>query len=70
MTGQTCVFISDVHLGAFSSEKETEVENSLLSLIEHCSKHQFKIYILGDLLDYWMEYPRKYYVPEVASSVL
>lgn len=70
MVEQSCVFISDVHLGAFSVEKEAEVEHDLLSLIEYCTEQRLKIYILGDLFDYWMEYPQKNYIPTVGASVL
>ncbi len=66
----TAVFLSDVHLGAFTQEKETEVENSLLSLVDYCCRYKIKIYILGDLFDYWMEYPKKDFVPTVGQKVL
>ncbi len=62
------LFLSDVHLGAFSEEAEQKTEQSLLSLIDHCIHHQIQIHILGDLFDYWMEYPG--YIPEHGQNVL
>lgn len=70
MAEQKCVFISDVHLGAFDSITEARVEEELISLINHCCEHKIKIYILGDLFDYWMEYPKKKYVPNVGANVI
>lgn len=70
MAEQSCVFISDVHLGAFDSVTEARVEKELIALINHCCEQRIKIYILGDLFDYWMEYPKKNFVPEVGANVL
>ncbi|MEP1150726.1 MAG: metallophosphoesterase [Balneola sp.] len=70
MTEQTSVFISDVHLGAFDKITEARIEQELIALIEYCCLHKIKIYILGDLFDYWMEYPKKKYVPTVGANVL
>lgn len=64
------IFISDVHLGAFSPEANNEIEQDLIKLIRYCSKHKIKINILGDLFDYWMEFPEKNYVPALGSKVL
>ncbi len=66
----SAVFLSDVHLGAFTREKEAEVEHDLLTLINFCCAHSIKVYILGDLFDYWMEYPSKDFVPGVGKKVL
>jgi len=70
MSEQQSIFISDVHLGAFDREKEAEVEQSLIALINYCCAQKIKIYILGDLFDYWMEYPKSNYVPTVGAKVL
>jgi UDP-2,3-diacylglucosamine pyrophosphatase LpxH len=70
MIEQTCVFISDVHLGAFDKENEKRIEKELISLINYCCEKKIKIYLLGDLFDYWMEYPKRNYVPEVGANVL
>jgi len=70
MAEQTCVFISDVHLGAFDTFTEVKIEEELISLITYCCENNIKIYVLGDLFDYWMEYPKKNYVPKVGQNVL
>ncbi|MEX0929622.1 MAG: UDP-2,3-diacylglucosamine diphosphatase [Balneolales bacterium] len=62
------LFISDVHLGGFSPEKNREIETDLLSMIDYAESMKMEIIILGDLFDYWMEYPDR--PPRVAPSVL
>jgi UDP-2,3-diacylglucosamine pyrophosphatase LpxH len=64
------VFISDVHLGAFSPETNRSLEHDLIALIQFCKQERIKIYILGDLFDYWMEYPEKEFVPKLGKHVL
>ncbi|HCI69619.1 MAG TPA: hypothetical protein DHV30_03060, partial [Balneola sp.] len=70
MYNQTSLFISDVHLGAFDTNTEKKVEQELISLINYCCKHKIKIYVLGDLFDYWMEYPKKKFIPTVGKTVI
>jgi UDP-2,3-diacylglucosamine pyrophosphatase LpxH len=70
MTEQPSLFISDVHLGAFDKATEIQIENELIALINHCCEQKIKIYILGDLFDYWMEYPKKKFIPTVGQKVL
>lgn len=55
----TQVFISDVHLGAFDDQTNQKIEDDLLALIRHCRSLRASIFILGDLFDYWMEYPNQ-----------
>ena len=62
------IFLSDVHLGAFDDETNKKIENDLLSLIDYCKENRIGISILGDLFDYWMEYPGK--VPDLGVRVL
>lgn len=69
MAEQTSLFISDVHLGAFDKATEKEIEDELIALINHCCEQKIKIYILGDLFDYWMEYPKKIHPNCWAKSV-
>ncbi len=57
---KNCYFISDVHLGINEPEIEKEKESSLLLLLEKVKKEADKLYILGDLFDYWFEYRRSY----------
>lgn len=64
------LFVSDVHIGAFSGKKALEIENRLLSLIQYAIDHKARLYILGDLFDYWMEYPSYNYVPEIGKTIL
>jgi len=64
------LFLSDVHLGAFSSETNRQIEADLITLIEHCIDQEIKIHVLGDLFDYWMEYPDKGFVPDLGKGVL
>lgn len=51
------LFVSDAHLGGFSDTKNKQIEQELIHLIDFCEVNGFEIYILGDLFDYWMEYP-------------
>lgn len=64
------LFISDVHLGAFSKDKQQEIESRLIRLIDYAIRERSKLYILGDLFDFWMEYPDRNYIPEFAGTVL
>ena len=64
------LFISDVHLGAFSESKEAEVQKRLIALIDYAISQKAKLYILGDLFDYWMEFPDHAFVPELGKEVL
>ncbi len=67
---QSHIFISDVHLGSTSPTDEEKTVQDLLSLIQYCIDHKTALYVLGDLLDYWMEYPQKNFVPQFANTVL
>lgn len=64
------VFISDVHLGAFSAKTNQQIEQDLIELIQHCKNEKIEIHILGDLFDYWMEYPERGFVPSLGKNVL
>lgn len=64
------LFISDVHLGAFSDKENKQIEQDLIRLIQVAGRRNYKLYILGDLFDYWMEYPEKGFVPKLGRSVL
>lgn len=61
-------FISDVHLGAFSPKKNRALETDLISFINFCTEKKIHLHVLGDLFDYWMEYPD--YIPELGQDVL
>lgn len=49
-------FISDIHLGLSSKEKETIKEGKLLYLLDSINFSGNTLFILGDLFDYWFEY--------------
>ena len=70
MSQEEHLFVSDVHLGAFSTKKEAEVENRLIALIDYAIEKKARLHILGDLFDYWMEYPDSGFVPDLGKSVL
>lgn len=65
---QPILFISDVHLGGFSDNENQRIENELIELLNYCQCHQIHLAILGDLFDYWMEYPK--YIPELGEKLL
>lgn len=70
MSFERHVFVSDVHIGAFSDEENKRIEMELFSLIHHCREQKYALYILGDLFDYWMEFPKQKYIPSVGREVL
>ncbi|SMO74651.1 UDP-2,3-diacylglucosamine diphosphatase [Gracilimonas mengyeensis] len=70
MNPEQHVFLSDVHLGAFSQATNQHIEDDLIALIHHCARHKIALYVLGDLFDYWMEYPDQNYVPSLGKNVL
>lgn len=62
------LFISDVHYGAFDEQKQDQLENDIINLIDYCEKHSIKLHVLGDLFDYWMEFPN--YIPSLGYNIL
>ncbi|MGM0588870.1 MAG: UDP-2,3-diacylglucosamine diphosphatase [Bacteroidota bacterium] len=56
MVIQQHLFLSDVHIGAFNGDTDRRLEESLINLLDHAQENQWKIYVLGDLFDYWMEF--------------
>jgi UDP-2,3-diacylglucosamine hydrolase len=55
---KTYFFISDIHLGLFSPEKEREREKLLVKFLEYAKNSCDELFIVGDLFDYWFEYKR------------
>lgn len=55
-------FISDVHLGLESKEKEKLKEKVLLQFFDDIKLDAKELFIVGDLFDYWIEY--KHVVPK------
>jgi len=62
------IFLSDVHLGAFSDDFDRQLEQNIIELIDFAEENGYSIKILGDFFDYWMEYPGM--VPELGKHVL
>jgi len=62
------LFLSDVHIGAFEEDLDRVIRRDLISLIEYCETRKIQIHILGDLFDYWMEYPSWH--PQFGTDVL
>lgn len=53
-------FISDVHLGLESKEREAVKEQKLVDLLYAIKDKAKTLYVVGDLFDYWFEYRRVY----------
>lgn len=62
------LFLSDVHLGALSDTENSILEKEIIQIINFCEINNYTIHILGDLFDYWMEYPN--YIPPLGKRVL
>lgn len=62
------LFFSDVHLGAQPNHLNDLLTDKLLRIIDYCEVNRIKIHILGDLMDYWMEYPD--YTPNLGDKIL
>jgi UDP-2,3-diacylglucosamine hydrolase len=61
-------FISDVHLGAQAPAEETAKEERLLGLLEQVATDGERLYILGDLYDFWFEY--RHVIPATGLRIL
>lgn len=62
------LFLSDVHLGAFNDRTNKHLEEQVIALIRYCAERSIRLHILGDLFDYWMEYPGE--VPGLGLELL
>lgn len=51
-------FVSDLHFGLLSKDKEKSREREFVNFLEFIIKDADKLFILGDLFDYWFEYKR------------
>ena len=54
----THLFLADVHLGGSRLLGEN-YEIHLCSLIRHAAENKIHLYLLGDVFDYWMEFPER-----------
>ena len=61
-------FISDVHLGTLSAEKEKEQVDRFMSFLHNLESTAERIFFVGDLFDFWFEY--KYTIPKKYFSIL
>ncbi len=52
----THVFLADVHLDS-SKPMAKNYERNLCSLISYAADKKIHLYLLGDIFDYWMEFP-------------
>jgi len=51
-------FVSDLHFGLLDKDKEKSREREFVKFLEFINKDADKLFILGDLFDYWFEYKR------------
>jgi UDP-2,3-diacylglucosamine hydrolase len=51
-------FISDIHFGLESKEKELRKQERVFSFLDHVLKEGNELFIVGDLFDAWFEYRR------------
>lgn len=54
----TSYFVSDLHFGLLGREEEIDRERKFVEFLEYCKTNTNKLFILGDLFDYWFEYKR------------
>ncbi|MDG5766404.1 UDP-2,3-diacylglucosamine diphosphatase [Balneolales bacterium ANBcel1] len=66
--GSSLLFFSDAHLGAFSDDRNRQLERELVELMEYCEEQEIRPVILGDLFDYWMEFDSR--PPPLAENLL
>ena len=50
------LFLSDVHLGSGTAEADREREARLLSFLETRARRARRLFVLGDLFDFWFAY--------------
>ncbi len=62
------LLIADVHLGGFDETTNRKIEQDFVDLMDYCKHHCNKLVILGDLFDYWMEYPGSR--PDIANDAV
>ena len=58
-------FISDIHIGGGTNSENISRTKKFLSFLEHINLPGNKLFIVGDLFDFWFEYkhviPKKYF---------
>ena len=63
MSSETYYFISDLHLGDENPDLFPNREKHFHSFLQSIRGNCDKLFILGDLFDFWMEY--RYYIPKI-----
>ncbi|MEG0499971.1 MAG: metallophosphoesterase, partial [Rikenellaceae bacterium] len=62
-------FVSDVHLGAGLDKAENDrIEQRFLAWLSEVHAQRGKLFLLGDIFDFWFEYKRV--IPAAHSAVL
>jgi UDP-2,3-diacylglucosamine hydrolase len=56
--GKNIYFASDFHLGVPTHEESRKRENRIVSWLDSIKGDAFKIYLVGDIFDFWFEYKR------------
>lgn len=49
------LFISDTHFGAQNQDHEPDYEKQVIELISIYVKQDYRLFLLGDIFDYWMQ---------------
>lgn len=60
------LIISDAHLSSEEKSTPCDTEKSLIEVLDYCEEHSIHLLFLGDIFDYWMEYPNK--IPNLAQN--
>lgn len=61
-------FLSDCHFGAQNTSQERIKKKLFFSLLEEIGNKGTRLYLLGDIFDYWFEY--KYSIPSLYFDIL
>ena len=61
-------FIADAHLSFDQNEKERDKQARLIAFLQHLKGRAERVYIIGDLFDFWFEYGSV--IPRIAPRVL
>ncbi len=67
MTNKILLF-SDAHLGAPLLDDDARRQEKLISFLEYAAEQKAKIYIVGDLFEFWFEY--RHVIPNTNFAVL
>ncbi|MCK4410282.1 MAG: UDP-2,3-diacylglucosamine diphosphatase, partial [Candidatus Eisenbacteria sp.] len=51
-------FIADAHLGIEGAALEEAKERDLLGFLDHLAGRASLLYLVGDIFDFWFEYPK------------